>query len=69
MRIKSLSCLQPAEQHADCVVIYADNGTPIFAALHTGETITCAGVADEEFADVLGLLGIEPPDVNEIKIA
>ena len=67
MRIKSLNFLQPAEQHADCVVIYDDNGTPLFAALHTGDAITCASATDEDFDEVLSMLGIEPPTVNEIK--
>jgi hypothetical protein len=67
MKIKTLRCLQTIDQQADCVVIQDDFGNPLFAAAHVGETIVCAGVGDNDFKDVLRLIGLPIPELVEIQ--
>jgi hypothetical protein len=66
MKVKTLLCLQPNEQQADCVVLYDDVGNPIFAAAHVGESILCASVGDKDFATVLQVIGLPAPAVIEL---
>jgi hypothetical protein len=68
MRIKTLRCLQPIDQQADCVVIQDDFGNPLFAAAHVGETIICAGVGDKDFKSVLEMIGLPVPEIVELKL-
>lgn len=67
MRIKTLRCLQPIDQQADCVVIQDDFGNPLFAAAHVGETIICAGVGDKDFKSVLEIIGLPVPEIVELE--
>lgn len=63
MRIKTLRCLQPIDQQADCVVVQDDFGNPLFAAAHVGEAVICAGIGDKDFESVLKMIGLPIPEI------
>lgn len=67
MRIKTLRCLQPIDQQADCVVVQDDVGNPLFAAAHVGEAIICAGIGDKNFESVLNMIGLSVPEIISLE--
>jgi len=59
MLIKSQRNLVPTETAAHSVVIAADDGDPLFVAVHVGDGIVYSAIGDKDFKDVLKLVGIE----------
>lgn len=67
MKIKTQANLLPSECTAHSVIVYDDNGNPIFAAAHIlGEAIAAARVGEPDFEHVLKLIGNDVcPRVSE----
>lgn len=59
MLIKSQHNLVSSESAAHSVVVCADDGDPIFVALHAGDGIVYSSIGDKDFKDILKLAGIE----------
>lgn len=58
MEIKSQKNLVESITQAHSVVVNADDGDPIFVAVHIGDSIMCAIIGDTNFEKTLQYAGI-----------
>lgn len=59
MRVKLQHNLQPHEQRAHSVIVEDDLGNPIYVALQHDDHIICSHVGDDDFHNLLRVLGVD----------